>query len=59
MTTGEMLAMASFPEFNLNDPSASAMDSRRNRMSYDRFDLGSAFKAITAASILDLSLIHI
>ena len=53
VTTGEMLAMASFPEFNLNDPSASAMDSRRNRMSYDRFDLGSAFKAITAASILD------
>ena len=51
--TGEIIALASFPEFNLNDPKASGEKSWRNRMTYDRFDLGSAFKAITAASAIE------
>lgn len=53
VNTGEMIAIASFPEFNLNDPTASSADARRNRMSYDRYDLGSAFKALTAASVIE------
>ncbi len=54
--TGELIAAASLPEFNLNDPSARPTDARRNRFVYDRYDLGSAFKAITAASIIESGL---
>ncbi|MEL6111916.1 MAG: penicillin-binding protein 2 [Pseudomonadota bacterium] len=56
VTTGEMIAMASFPEFDVNAPGASPTAARRNRFTYDRYDLGSAFKVITAASILETGL---
>jgi cell division protein FtsI (penicillin-binding protein 3) len=52
-STGEMLALASLPDFDPNEPGASEADSRRNRMTYDRYELGSAFKLFTAAAALE------
>lgn len=54
--TGEVVALASLPDFDPNSPGAVAADSRRNRATYDRYELGSAFKAFTAASYIDLGL---
>ena len=51
--TGEMLALASYPDFDPNAPGAAPADSRRNRAVYDLYELGSAFKAITAAAALE------
>lgn len=51
--TGEVVALASLPDFDPNEPGAAPADFRRNRAVYDRYELGSAFKAITAAAALD------
>ena len=52
--TGEIVSLASFPDFDPNDPAASTQDARRNRAIYDRYEFGSAFKIFTAAMALDL-----
>lgn len=54
--TGEVVALASLPEFDPNAPGAASADSRRNRATYDRYELGSAFKAFTAAAVIDSGL---
>ena len=54
--TGEMIALASLPDFDPNVPGAAPADSRRNRATYDRYELGSAFKAFTAAAVIDAGL---
>jgi cell division protein FtsI (penicillin-binding protein 3) len=54
--TGEIVALASLPDFDPNAPGAAAADSRRNRATYDRYELGSAFKAFTAAAVIDKGL---
>lgn len=51
--TGEVIALASFPDFNPNAPGAAPADWRRNRATYDRYELGSALKPLTAAAALD------
>ncbi|MEO1252487.1 MAG: penicillin-binding protein 2 [Pseudomonadota bacterium] len=51
--TGEVIALASLPDFDPNTPGAAEADFRRNRAVYDRYELGSAFKAITAAAAID------
>lgn len=51
--TGEILALASAPDFDPNDPGAAPADNRRNRVTYDRYELGSAFKIFTAAAALE------
>lgn len=53
VATGEVIALASFPDFDPNAPGAAAADWRRNRATYDRYELGSAFKAVTAAAALE------
>ena len=53
VATGEIIALANWPEFDPNRPTDVGVAARRNRMTYDRYDLGSAFKAITAASLLE------
>ncbi len=53
VTTGEVIAMASLPEFNPNEPGESNVSSWRNRAMYDVYELGSAFKILTAASALE------
>ncbi|MEM8771612.1 MAG: penicillin-binding protein 2 [Pseudomonadota bacterium] len=53
VNTGEVIALASLPDFDPNAPGAVEADFRRNRAVYDRYELGSAFKAFTAAAALD------
>ena len=54
--TGEILAMASVPGFDPNDPGASGPQLRRNRPVTDAFEPGSTLKAIMAAAVLDRGL---
>lgn len=51
--TGEIVALASLPDFDPNRPGAVRADNRRNRAVYDRYELGSALKLLTAAAALD------
>ena len=51
--TGEILAMASVPGFDPNDPGASSPQLRRNRTVTDAYEPGSTLKAIMAAAVLD------
>ncbi|MGZ3306148.1 MAG: peptidoglycan D,D-transpeptidase FtsI family protein [Asticcacaulis sp.] len=51
--TGEVLALASWPEFDLANPGAYDDNSRRNRAAVDRFEVGSIFKVISIAIGLD------
>ncbi len=53
VATGEVIALASLPEFDPNRPGAVKAENRRNRAVYDRYELGSALKLITAAAALE------
>ena len=56
--TGEVLAMASLPDFNPNAPGHSANDNRFNRTTVGVYELGSTFKALTIAMALDSGVIR-
>ncbi|KKX29267.1 penicillin-binding protein 2 [Rhizobium sp. LC145] len=51
--TGEVLAMASAPDYDPNNPAAGAEEGWLNRMSNGTFEMGSTFKAFTIAMALD------
>ncbi|CAN7496466.1 penicillin-binding protein 2 [Rhizobium sp. LjRoot30] len=51
--TGEVLAMASAPDFDPNNPLEGAAEGWLNRMSNGTFEMGSTFKAFTTAMALD------
>ncbi|MBZ5758523.1 MULTISPECIES: peptidoglycan D,D-transpeptidase FtsI family protein [Rhizobium] len=51
--TGEVIAMASAPDFDPNEPNASAAEGWLNRMSNGTFEMGSTFKTFTMAMALD------
>jgi cell division protein FtsI (penicillin-binding protein 3) len=51
-STGEILALASSPNYNPNDYSESASESRRNRATQDRFEPGSTIKVFTLAAAM-------
>ncbi|MEX1307653.1 MAG: penicillin-binding transpeptidase domain-containing protein, partial [Eubacteriales bacterium] len=55
--TGEILAIANYPDFDLNNPprndSEILQDRVRNKVFTDAYEPGSTFKIITAASVLD------
>ncbi|MEM9422967.1 MAG: penicillin-binding protein 2 [Pseudomonadota bacterium] len=51
--TGEVRALASLPDFNPNRLSATKEVAWKNRTMSDAYELGSAFKAITAAAAID------
>ena len=51
--TGEVLAMASYPDFDLNHPGASDEGAKRNRAAVDRYEVGSIFKVISIATGID------
>lgn len=51
--TGEILAMASWPDFDPNRPGQFSDDERRNRLTVERYEMGSTFKAFTVAIGLD------
>jgi len=51
--TGEILAMANYPNFNLNDSQNTEFEIFKNRSVTDTFEPGSVFKIITASAVLN------
>ncbi len=51
--TGEVVALASLPDFNPNDPRTSLDATTNNRVTAGVYELGSTFKTITFAMALD------
>ncbi|MDI6800470.1 MAG: penicillin-binding protein 2 [Thermodesulfovibrionales bacterium] len=51
--TGEILAMASIPTFDLNKPSEASAHQRRNRAVTDCYEPGSTFKIIIGSAALE------
>lgn len=58
VTTGEIIALASLPDFDPNEPGAAPAENRRNRAVYDRYELGSALKLLTGAAALEAGTAH-
>ena len=52
-TTGEILALANAPDYDLRNYGGYAPDTRRDRAVADAYEPGSTFKLITAATALD------
>jgi cell division protein FtsI (penicillin-binding protein 3) len=50
---GDILALANFPDFDLNNVAGRQPDAVRNRAVNDFFEPGSVFKVITASAILE------
>ncbi|KKB79992.1 cell division protein [Devosia soli] len=51
--TGEIIALASVPDFNPNDPSSALVKDTFNRVTAGIFEPGSIFKTVTLAGALD------
>lgn len=51
--TGEILALANKPTFDLMSPTQSDMEARRDRAVSDMYEPGSVFKIVTAAAALE------
>ncbi len=51
--TGEVLALASLPQLNPNDPGSGSMDARFNRATLGVYELGSTFKPFTVAMAME------
>ncbi|HEX5177440.1 MAG TPA: penicillin-binding protein 2, partial [Chthoniobacteraceae bacterium] len=56
--TGEILAMANRPNFDLNDIHRSGEEDRRNRAITDPVEPGSTFKIVTVSAIFDKRLVR-
>lgn len=56
-TSGDVLAMASSPDFDPNDVSATSPADRRNRAVVDVYEPGSASKVVTAAAALETGVV--
>jgi cell division protein FtsI/penicillin-binding protein 2 len=56
-STGEILALANKPDYDLNDFTKYPEDTLRNRVITDTFEPGSTFKIFIAASLLDKGLV--
>lgn len=54
---GEILALASYPDYDPADPAASIPDHRRDRAVSDAFEPGSTFKAVTASLLMERGLV--
>ena len=55
--TGEVIAMASLPDFNPNAPGQSDPSTYYNKVTYGVYELGSTFKTLTIAMALDAGVI--
>jgi len=53
VTTGEVIAMVSLPDFDPNQPTSSKPDELFNRATYGTYEMGSVFKTFTIAMGLD------
>lgn len=58
-STGEILAMASYPTYNPNTPSTAAPELVRNRAITDMYEPGSTFKLVTASALLEEGYTHL
>ena len=56
--TGELLAMASTPSYNPNDPSSAGQHGARDRAITDTFEPGSTMKTFTIAAALDAGVVR-
>ncbi|MEM9988253.1 MAG: penicillin-binding protein 2 [Pseudomonadota bacterium] len=59
VNTGEVRALASLPDYNPNRPGTAKPGAWRNRAMSDVYELGSAFKPITAAAALDAKVVNL
>ena len=57
--TGEILALANYPTYDLNKASSASDDRKRNRAIRDLYEPGSAFKIITAAAVVNEGLVEV
>ncbi len=57
--TGEILGMASLPDYDPNDPGRSPVANQNNQLSTSTFELGSVFKAFTVAAGLDSGVVNL
>lgn len=57
--TGEILAMATLPNFNPNEPGKSPADARRNRVISDIAEPGSTFKIVVVAAALNEKIVNL
>ncbi len=57
--TGEVVAMASLPDYDPNNPYNALEKDRLNRMSAGVFEMGSTFKGFTTAMALDSGLVKL
>jgi cell division protein FtsI (penicillin-binding protein 3) len=55
--SGEVLALASYPDFDPAEPASTSPDSRRDRAVSDSFEPGSTFKTVTASLLLERGLV--
>jgi cell division protein FtsI/penicillin-binding protein 2 len=55
--TGEILAMATLPTFDPNNPGSAAADARRNRVITDMVEPGSTFKIVVVSGALNDSVV--
>ncbi len=53
VNTGEVIAMASLPDFDPNEPAEALDPNHINRMTVGVYEMGSTFKALTIAMALD------
>ena len=56
--TGEIVAMASLPDFDPNAPSNAPPENLASKVTLNVYELGSTFKMITAANALESGIIH-
>src|SRR5579883_302894 len=59
VTTGEVIALVSLPDFDPNFPELAMDPTRINRLAVGVFEMGSTFKALTTAMALDSDKINI
>ena len=57
--TGEILAMATLPNFDPNNPGAASPDARRNRVIADVAEPGSTFKTVVVSGALNAGVVRL
>ncbi len=57
-SSGEILALASFPGFDANNLKASMSEHRRNRVITDTYEPGSTFKGVLAAAAIEAGVVR-
>jgi cell division protein FtsI/penicillin-binding protein 2 len=58
-STGAILAMGEYPNYDPNQPAAGPLDSKRNRIIADQMEPGSTFKIVAVAAALDQAAVQL